>query len=338
MSAATDTRLRGRTRWSMAARCPRMAAYGLLGAEPEEPSERTKRLWRRGRQIGAAVADDFAAKYGEEEIVREKAVEWPTEGLPLGELHSDVFVKPEAMAVEVKSATSPSSILDDAITQLGGEILYDAEAEVGCLAIADPTGWNETSLIPVILTDELQERVESIAAQVVDSARTGVLPDRVCQKPSDARGRMCSFAEVCFTDWTPPHPLKLDDDIANVARELKAAQDAERSGKAVVAEAEARRKELSTQLAEWELVPGMEYVGAGVRVTRTKVADTEKLSLTTVKKAGLWTPELAGQLGPFVKASGGHDRWKVIEDTPAAIEEGDWGDDAPWTDEDLANA
>lgn len=337
MAVRPETRLRGRTRWSYAAKCPRMCSYALLGTEPEEPSERTKRLWRRGRQIGAAVADDFAAKYGEDNIVREKAVEWPDHDLPLGELHTDVYVAAEKMAVEVKSSTSPASVLDDAITQLGGEIRYDDDAAVGCLAIADPTGWEETSMIPVLLTDELQERVESIAAQVVDAARTGVLPDRVCQKPSDARGKMCPFADTCFDGWVRPDPKALEPDVAVLARELKAAQEAEKAAKAPVAALEARRKELSAQLAEWELASGIEYAGDGVRVTRTQVADSEKLSLSTIKKAGMWTPDLAVQLGPFVKASGGHDRWKVIDDTPAAVtaSDEDWGDEAPWTSEDL---
>lgn len=335
MSATADTRLRGRTRWSAAAKCPRMAAYGLLGAEPEEPTERTKRIWRRGRQIGAAVADDFAAKYGEDQVTREKAVEWPDHTLPLGELHTDVYVKPDRMAVEVKSTTSPASILDDAITQLGGEIFYDSEADVGCLAIADPSGWKETTYLPVILTDELTERVESIAQQVVDAARTGELPQRVCGKPTDGHGKFCPFIDICFADWQPIEPERLPGDVALLALELKAAQDEERAAKSAVTPLEERRKELAAQLAEFDLEPGIEYAGAGVRVTRTHVADSEKLSLTTVKKAGMWTPELELQMQPFVKASGGHDRWKVTPDGNVEISAEDFGDEAPWTDEDL---
>lgn len=343
MSVSDAIRLRGRTRWSMAAKCPRMCAYGLLGAEPAEPDERTKRLWRRGRQLGADVANDFAAKYGEDQVVREKAIQWPDGGLPLGELHTDVFVKPEKMAVEVKSSTSPASILDDAITQLGGEIRYDTDAEVGCLAIVDPTGWRDTELIPVLLTAELQERVEAIAQQVVGAAAGGEMPKRVCEKPSDGRGKFCPFVDVCFSDWQAPDPLNLDGDVAELLVEYKLAQDDEKAAKAVVGEKETRRKELGEQLAGWELLPGVEYVGPGVRAKRTHVAASEKLSYSTLKKAGvlqssIWTPEHDELIAPFVKLSGAHDRWKVDlvgATTVSSTAAEDFGDDAPWTDEDL---
>lgn len=342
MTVTDDTRLRGRTRWSAAAKCPRQCAYGLLGAEPAEPDERTKRLWRRGRQLGADLANDFAAKYGEENVVREKAVAWPDTGLPLGELHTDVFIKPEKMAVEVKSSTSPASILDDAITQLGGEIRWDPEAEVGALAIVDPTGWRDVELIPVFLTDELQERVESIAAQVVTAANGGPLPERVCQKPADGRGRFCPFIDICFKDWQAPDPLDLDSDVAQLAVELKQAQDEERQVKALVAEKEERRKELAKQLVEWDLVPGMDYVGSGVKVRRTHVNDSPRFSFSKAEKAGMfqtpiWTPEHEALISPFVSFSGGHDRWSVtvLSESEAPKVAGAFGDEAPWSDEDL---
>lgn len=345
MTVTDDVRLRGRTRWSAAAKCPRQAAYGLLGAEPAEPDERTKRLWRRGRQLGADVANDFAAKYGEDDIVREKAVEWPDNGLPIGELHTDVFVKSQKMSVEVKSSTSPASILDDAITQLGGEIRYDADAEVGCLAIVDPTGWRELELLPVILTDELTERVEDIAAQVVTAANGGPLPERVCCKPSDGKGKFCPFIDICFTDWQAPDPLDLSEDIAQLAVDLKQAQDEERVAKQAVTLAETRRKEISAQLSGWELVPGMDYLGNGIKLKRTKVDDSPRFSYSKAQKAGvfsspLWTPEHEALISPFVGLSGGHDRWKVdvVSESSApkasAGVSDEWGE-APWTDADL---
>lgn len=308
-----------------------MATYGLFGAEPEEPSERTKRIWRRGRQMGAAVADDFATKHGEENVIREKAVEWPNHTLPLGELHTDVYVLPDRMAVEVKSSTSPASILDDAITQLGGEIFYDEDADIGCLAIADPSGWSDTQYLPVVLTDELQERVESIAQEVVDASRTGTLPNRVCGKPSDGHGKFCPFINVCFDGWQPPDPLHLPGDAALIALRLKAVQDLEREARSIAKTHEEERKQLSVDLAGFDLVPGLEYSGAGARVIRTHVAATEKLSLTTLKKAGMLTPELELVLRPFIKASGEHDRWKIEPDDSVPTDE-DFGS-VPWDDD-----
>lgn len=341
MTVTDDIRLRGRTRWSSAAKCPRQCAYGLLGATPAEPDERTKRLWRRGRQLGADLANDFAAKYGEENVVREKAVPWPDNGLPLGELHTDVWVRTEKLAVEVKSSTSPASILDDAITQLGGEIRWDEEAEVGCLAIVDPTGWREPELLPVFLTDELTERVENIAAQVVTAAKGGPLPERVCKNPSEGRGKFCAFIDVCFADWQAPDPLDLSGDVAQLAVDLKQAQDEERVAKQAAAEKETRRKELAAQLSEWNLLPGMDYLGEGVKLRRTKVDDSPRFSYSKASKAGvfsqpLWTPEHEALIAPFVSLSGGHDRWKVellSEQAPKPSGE-DYGD-VPWDDADL---
>lgn len=344
MTVTDDIRLRGRTRWSAAAKCPRMCAYGLLGADPSEPDERTKRLWRRGRQLGADVANDFAAKYGEDNIVREKAVAWPDTGMPLGELHTDVFIKSEKMAVEVKSSTSPASILDDAITQLGGEIRFDPDADVGCLAIVDPTGWRDVELLPVFLTDELTERVEGIAAQVVTAANGGDMPARVCQKPSDGKGKFCPFIDVCFKDWSPPDPLDLDGDIAQLAVDLKAAQEDERVAKQAVTLAETRRKEVAAQLSEWELTPGRDYMGHGVKLRRTKVDDSPRFSYSKAQKAGafsapIWTPEHEALLAPFTSLSGGHDRWAVSivsdAEAPKASTDDEWGDVAPWDASDL---
>lgn len=342
MTVADDIRLRGRTRWSSAAKCPRMCAFGLLGADPAEPDERTKRLWRRGRQLGADVANDFAAKYGEDNVIREKAVPWPDNGLPLGELHTDVFVKPEKMAVEVKSSTSPASILDDAITQLGGEIRYDDEAEVGCLAIVDPTGWRDVELLPVFLTDELTERVEGIADQVVTAANGGPLPERVCKHPSEGKGKFCPFIDVCFADWQAPDPLDLSGDIAQLAVDYKQAQEDEQAAKKTVAEAEKRRKEIGAQLSEWSLIPGMDYVGGGVKVKRTHVADSPRFSYSKASKAGvfsspIWTPEHDALIQPFVTLSGGHDRWSVtvLSESQAPKPTGEDYGDVPWDDADL---
>jgi len=333
VSTATDTRLRGATRWSTTAKCPRQASYAFLGVEPEPPSDQTRRFWRRGRQLGADVADDFAAKYGEENIIREKAIPWPAPpDLPVGELHSDVFVIPEKMVVEVKSSRSPASILDTAITQLGGELLFDPEAESAALAIVDPTGFKDTTFIPVLMTEELQERVESYAGQVVEATRGGDLPARVCGKPSDGHSKFCPFIAHCFEGWQKPDPSHLPGDAALIALNLKAVQDQERAAKGVLKPIEEERKRLAGELAAFDLVPGVEYSGAGALVTRTHVGDTERLSLTTLKKAGMWTPELEVQLLPFVTASGAHDRWRVERDE-SVPDEDDFGG-VPWDDDD----
>src|SRR5262245_55516940 len=122
MSEAIE-RLRGATRWSMASRCAGAASYGLLGVEPEEPSARLQGRFARGRDAGRYVARQLAAKYGEENVVFESAVAWPAPpALPIGELHVDIAVTSERLAVEVKSTVHVDSMFDSAVVQLAGAL------------------------------------------------------------------------------------------------------------------------------------------------------------------------------------------------------------------------
>lgn len=321
MSAtANDQRLRGKTRWSMAARCPRMAAYGLLGEQPEEPDEQTQLRWARGKLDETWFIEHvLAAKVGLENIIREKAVPWPSDGLPAGELHEDAFVTTQAMPYEVKSHAD-GDLMDSDYLQLKGALRHDPDVtgdpKTGALVVIDrDLKWEA---VPVFLTDDDVEEIDSIAAQVIEAGKTGQLPERVCEKPADARGRLCPFAAKCFHDWVPPDPERLNSDVAMLAIDLRHAQERAKELKAELAPVEERRKEIAALLAEWDLQPGIEYVGAGVKVKLTRISDTERLSLTQIRKAGAWTPELADALGEYVTASGGHDRWTVKPDAESS--------------------
>lgn len=331
-----DKRLRGKARWSMSARCPRMGAYGLLGVDPEPPDDVTRLRWARGKlDEDWWVKQILAPRVGRRNIKREKSVPWPSgEGvLPVGELHTDVFVKTERMPYEVKSHLSGEP-MDTDFVQLAGEVLFDPEVDgtVGTLVVIDrDLHWEA---VPV-LADQYREQVEETARQVIHAGLTGEVPERVCAKPSDARGRLCPFASRCFEGWSPPEPQRLKADAAVVALQLKHAQDTERELRGQLAQHEERRKELSGMLAEWDLTPGVEYVGAGARVTRTHVDDSERLSVTKARKAGVFTGEIEAVLAPFVTRSGAHDRWKIMVDRDAPFADDDFGSEAPWTDEDL---
>lgn len=327
MAATDDTRLKGRTRWSMAARCPRQAAYGLLGADPEPPDEITELRWARGKMDETWFVEHvLEPRFGRRNIQREKAVPWPNGNgaMPVGELHQDVYVRSERTVFEIKSHLSgePS---DTDYVQLAGEVLYDPDVETkaGTLVVIDrDLKWEA---IPV-LAEHYREQIEETARQVIEAGKTGELPQRVCEKPADARSLMCPFADRCFADWEPPDPEHLDGDLAALAIDLKLAQDAERQARAVVDEAEKRRKEIAATLAEWELQPGVEYVATGVSLKRTKVEDSERLSLSTMRKAGAVTRELEQQLAPFITRSGGHDRWTVKRTLDVVPTNEDFGD------------
>lgn len=331
-AAAPDTRLKGRTRWSMAARCPRQAAYAFFGADPEPLDEETVLLMERGKLDQQWVIENILVpQHGRENLELEKAIPWPATGLPVGELHSDVFIKTDGMPVEIKSHAS-GEISDDDFTQLAGEIHFDPDAgDAGALICVDRNLRRE--VIPVLLNEELVERVETIAADVVNATRTGVLPDRVCQKPGDARGKLCPFARVCFEDWEPPDAVVLDGDVAELAPQLYEKRKARDTAKAAYDEADAEYKLLTATAAELDLEPGVDYLAGGFRLRRTYVRSHEEISLGKARKAGIWLPEDDVRFGPFVRLVGEHNRWTI---EPAAavprerIDPAEFGDEAPF--------
>ncbi|HEY8723469.1 MAG TPA: hypothetical protein VIL92_06370 [Gaiellaceae bacterium] len=336
MTSTVDTRLKGRTRWSMAVRCPRMAGYALLGEEPAPENEETLLFFERGKMDEDwFITHILEPKFGADNIIRQKPVQWPATGLPVGELHGDAFVTTEGMPWEVKSRAAGEPADFDFI-QLAGAAHFDPEAtqDAGVLAIIDRNLKRE--YIPVVLTDDLVEQVEDIAAQVVSCARTGELPSRVCQKPADGRARMCPFVGTCFADWTPPDPLDLSGDVAVLALDAMHKQSRKREATQELEQADAEYKAAVALIDPYELEAGRDYVGAGVKVKRTAFPDSERFSLSKARKSGVWTPADDERFGPFVGLSGAHNRWAIEQTGPVTVTAEDFGDEAPWTEEDLA--
>lgn len=300
------TDFEARSRWSLSARCARAGAYALRGTEPGEPSDEMLGYWARGKQIGAWMVERFVAQYGAENIVAEKAVPWPA-----GILHTDIFVKPERLAVEVKSMSDPA-VTDDHVMQLAGEVHFDPDAERGALVLVDPSSLR-TRTVPVTLTEELVERVEAIADQVARAADPRApLPERVCSRPSDAIGKGCPFAATCFADWERPDPIEIEGDVARLANVLVAEDAAVKRAKVLLARREERRE--GTRAALRQLIePATEYVTAAgeLAVAITRVKGRVSFSLTEAVKAGVWTPDDDERFAPFVKESAGYDRFNV---------------------------
>lgn len=323
--SATSPRLEARSRWSQAVKCARQGAYGLLGVDPAEPDERTQRLWIRGRQLGAYVADSFAAKYGEDGIIREKAIPWPA-----GILHSDAFVIPEKVAVEVKSSTSPNSILDAALLQLAGEVHFDPDAESGLLAIVNPSDLG-MEFVPFVLTDEWIERVETVADEVMRAgASSGLaLPERVCHKPGDGVGRFCPFISHCFDGWEPEPLAELDDpDTLQLVRELDDLKRRYREHNGTADGLRDEYKEIEARLTERGLEAGRTYQVGGFQVRRIVARGRETFQLSRARKSGFWTSADDERLAAFLRFGDPSERYDVQRAGEAA--DVDYGDDPPF--------
>lgn len=218
-TAAIRDRLKGATRWSMTARCPRMAYYAFIGVDPVEPDEETQRRFERGRMDEQWYIQRLRKKHGRRNVRTQKAVPWPDTGLPLGELHQDAFIVSLAQPVEVKSHFSGQPSAHDFI-QLAGEIRYDAEAgDTGALVVLD-RDLNER-IITVTLDDALRQEVERRTQALLDGIVADVEPERVCCKPSDGIGHLCPFVRHCFADWDPPErPVVQSEEVVTLARQL----------------------------------------------------------------------------------------------------------------------
>jgi hypothetical protein len=304
-----------------------MAALGLLGAKPAEPSERQLGRFQRGKDAQRYVAQRFAAKYGPDAIEHERAVPWPAPpALPVGELHEDLFVRSEALVVEVKSSEHVDSVFDMALLQVKGQVHFDPEAEMGVLLFVD-RDYQETDRFPVVLTDEDVEEIEEIAAAVVTAGKTGELPPRVCEKPSDGIQRMCPFIEECFRGWEPP-AVEERPDLAGLVteaylawRELKERQEA--LGPYVE-----RWEEAKAALEQADLPEGLTVAGQ-VAVQRTVVREAERFSLAKAIKLGLFTAQDRERFDSCIKVAKGHSRWSFRRIGDEALDI-DYGDEPPF--------
>ena len=288
-------RLRGRTRWSMACRCPRMASYALRGTEPEEAPDRQRRLMARGKQIGRWMGERFAAKYGADQVILEKPVLWPNDGVPAGELHTDIFVIPERLAVEVKSSAHPDALIDSALLQLAGEVHFDPDADKGLLAIVDPNDLSE-ELLPFKLTAEWVERVEDTARQVVQAGVAGELPARVCAQPSDGIGRFCPFIDTCFADWEPPVTMVSDPKLRVAAVRAYEAKQVRNARRDEADQADEEYRARLEDLVDAGIDAGVDYQIGALKVRRTVVRGRVTYRVPAAIKCGAVSEEV---LAPF---------------------------------------
>ncbi len=303
MATATKPRLEARSRLSYVARCPRMAALALLGAEPRPATEQERRYWIRGKQIGKYVVEQLQAKYGADDVVAEKTIPWPA-----GLGHADAYIRSEQLLVEAKSRMTMTPT-DDDLLQLAAYLRFDEEASHGALILVNPSSLEERAL-PVFLTDELRDEVDDRVDEVVQAAKTRVLPNCVCDTPSGCRNKQCHYTELAWEGWTPPPPEPLDADAKALVGALYQVEQRVRAMKETAAAEVSERDELRERVREL-IEPDREYAADGIRLKLISVKPRETFDVKTAIKAGVLSEEL---IEPFRKVGSPSYRWQVEGD------------------------
>lgn len=304
-------------RASELARCPRMCALRMRGETPVEHDEMTRRYFARGHLYSDYVCRQLEAKHGKDNVLREVEVEWP-----LGTGHADAFVIPDALLVEVKSTVTPtlsSPMFDMAVEQLRIYLRYYDPAEQAALILINPSDLSSEQVFQVGLAEGDVDRIDA----VVELIAAGELPERVCAKPSQAKGRLCDFAVPCFEGWEPDdYAVNESPAVVAAARRLYEAKQKIAAGKGELREAEEEKKAAEGELADLVDV-GATATGPWL-VTRTHVRRQPTFSV----KAALAAGYPAESLERFMQPGAEYDTWRVDKaTTPTDI---DFGDDAPF--------
>lgn len=308
-------------RASEIARCQRMASLRALGHEALEPDEQTLRYFARGHLYTEYVARQLAAKHGPDAIEREIEITHP-----LGIGHADIYIKPAELLVEVKSTVTPttsSPMFDMAVEQLRIYLHYHPTAQEGALYLINPSDLTREDVFTVRLTDDDRQRIDDAMLEVMAGASGGPLPPRVCAKPTQARGRMCPFAEACFEHWEAPDtPAVTDRDALLVVAELAAIKANETEHRKALAALEQERKDAQSRLGE--LVPVGDSIVGPYAVKRIHKTRQPSFSAKAYEAAGHSLEPLA----EFFRGGSEWDEYRIGE--AHANGTVDFGEEAPW--------
>ena len=297
-------------RWSLAARCARAGAFSALGTEEPEPDVQTRRYFARGRMFEGYVAAQLIAKYGAEDIERQRVIPWGDgwEG------HADAYIRSERTLVEVFSTVAPRGIgVEDKMLQVAGYLLHDPEAERAQVYVVNPSDLSCEDVYPVVLTDERREEVESIVAAIRRAVETNGDEMPPCSKalPTACRYSGCPYSEIAWEGWEPPAAVEFDGpEVQKTALRLWQADTAKKRAKKEADALEEECRELQRQLGAAGIPTGKVKVGA-VEFQRTPVAGRETFSMSMARKAGLWTPAHDDYFGSCLKVGEPHERWSV---------------------------
>jgi hypothetical protein len=287
----------------------------------------------RGRDAGAYFARQMAAKHGEENVEFEPAIPWPSPpALPIGELHTDVALVNQRIAIEVKNSVWVDSMYDAAVLQLAGALHFGRDRFDSGLLVFMDHDYQITDQFPIFLTDELVEKVEEISKAVLEVGLNGTssLPERICARPADGRGHFCPFIEHCFADWVAPPPTILEDfsELASEGYEIQIRLKA----------AKGNEKEIQAEWDEWKeratadteaLPPGLAIQAGPIKMKRIDVRGRETFSMAKARTAGMWTPHHDEFFQAFTKMGEPSVRFDLTK-TEAGPLDIDYGDEAPF--------
>ena len=305
MTATVGT---AKLRWSSTVVCARKAIYEAEQAPAREFTDRETRIMLRGQSIGRDIATIYEYQLGAGEVEREVPIRWE-----FGIGHADIYLRPTRTLVEVVSAAHATEQRRHVkLLQLVGYMSGHAECESGALLVVDPADLSEEQTLIIkggaayeALLAEARERIEQLRAH----ARDGVLPGRVCRKPSEAIGRFCRHADYCFRGWEPPEPVSVvnDPDMIGLVVDWLWVKKRERQRKAELEQLESERKRIEALLAERIEEAGEHQVGRYL-VRRTDVQRSPRLDVRRALLAGVIDEEL---VAPYMKPGARYSTWQV---------------------------
>lgn len=300
--APTEVRL------SEAARgCQRMSFLRAIGCEPREPDSEAREYFARGNLFEEYVVRQLIAKHGRDNVVRQYEVQHP-----LGTGHADALIKPDRLLVEIKSTTTgsiSSPVVENGIRQLKLYLFYAQDvADEGALYVINPSTLKPADVLTVRLSDEDRGEIGADMLALAVAIENREIPDRVCSRPTQARGMFCPFADTCFEGWEPDPAVEVtSSDALAAASELAAIKANERTHKAALKALEEGRKDAESRLSQFCAV-GKSVVG-GFEVSRTHVRRRPSFSLTAYEAAGMPLEPLA----EFFQPGAEYDTWSVKE-------------------------
>lgn len=314
---------------SLWARCVTAAVFQGRGEEPAPHPPEAEEYFFRGAVFEEIVVRQLQAKHGKENVERQVVIEIPG----IGEGHADGYLRPEKALIEVKSTTAAhpnSDTFTFGVEQLRRYLAYHPEAERGYLYMLDPNRMRKADEYPVALTDTDREMIEDEREYIEWAAAEHHVPLmkhgddwRPCTRPSQARGRMCPFAEACFPDWQEPPAEEITDPLAlEAASELAAIKAAEATARASLKALEEGRKDAEARLSE--IVPVGKSVVGPYELVRTHVQRQPTFSVKAYEAAGHSLEPLA----EYFKPGAEYDTWKIA--TAAEAGDIDFGEEAPF--------
>lgn len=316
-------------RLSELARCPRMASFRALGAQPADIDVEWQRYFARGNLFEFYVYQQYAAEHGKSNVQRQVVIPWP-----LGEGHADLFIVPRAELVEVKSSATPHSmdLLETATRQLRLYKHYYPAAKKAGLYIVNPSNLRQEDYYPVKTSKGDEEEIVHLVGLVQRAVETGgeELPACVCDSPGACRQMGCAFTEQAWEGWEPPQGHTLDD--AEAAAFAQTLYELKSEYRRFQAEADERKEGYAlaqAALRSLGVEPGRDYLVGPYKLRRIVTSPSESFSLAKAKQTGNWTEGDYERLGAFVSLRSGSERWS-IERVSDEVTPEDFGDEAPF--------